>query len=118
MNHLQHPQLVIPLVHSKAEEEAGIPLIHHTKVFILNKVAHFRFSQQNGRNQVSGYFLLLLGLHCLIPLLQPQLSLPAEHQNELDHGLKIRENLAPGDLAELANSCMLGDGMDLTGAWR
>merc|ERR1719341_2216110 len=44
VNHLQHPQLVIPLVHSEAEEEAGIPLIHHTKVFILNKVAHFRCS--------------------------------------------------------------------------
>merc|ERR1719341_5163 len=50
VNHLQHPQLVISLVHS-TEEEAGIPLVHHTKIFILNKVAHFRFSQQNGRSQ-------------------------------------------------------------------
>ena len=86
MDHLQHPQLVVPPVHSKAEEKASIALVNHTQIFILNEVAHLGLPLQDHGGELSGYFLLFLGLLCLIPLLQPELALPAEEEDEVDHG--------------------------------
>ena len=87
VNDLQHVQLVVRLVHSEAEEQAGVPLVDDLQVPVLDEVAHLGLPQQDGGGELAADLLLLLGLLGLVPLLQPQLALATEQDHEVDHGV-------------------------------
>lgn len=60
-----------------------VPLVHNLEVSPLQEAAHLGLPGQNGLDQVSGDLLPLLVRQRHVPLLQAQLSLPAEQQHEL-----------------------------------
>ena len=101
VNDFQHVQLVVRLVHSEAEEQAGVPLVDDLQVPVLDEVAHLGLPQQDGGGELAADLLLLLGLLGLVPLLQPQLALAAEQDNEVDHGgLWLESNTQVGLMDE------------------
>ena len=59
------------------------PFIDNLQVFPLNKAGHLRFSRQHGRHQLANDLFLHLVRVRDVPLLQPQLALPAEQYHEL-----------------------------------
>jgi len=85
VDNFQHVELVIGSVHPEAEEEAGVPLVDHLQVPVLDEVAHLGLPQQDGRGELPAHLFLLLGLLGLVPLLEAQLALPAEEDHEVDH---------------------------------
>ena len=44
VDHLQSAQFVVAFIHGETEEETRVPLVDYTHVFVLNEVAHLRFS--------------------------------------------------------------------------
>ena len=56
----------------------------------LQEVGHLGLPGQDDRCQLSGDFLLVLVGLGLVPFLEPDFSLPAEKQNEVDHFLLIK----------------------------
>ena len=52
VDHFQHVQLIVGPVHPEAEEEAGVPLVDHLQVPVLDEVAHLGFPQQDGRGEL------------------------------------------------------------------
>ena len=47
VNNLKHIQFIISAVDSKAEERACILLVNNLQIFVLYKVAHFRFPRED-----------------------------------------------------------------------
>ena len=85
VDHLQGAQFVVSFIHGETEEEAGVSLVDYTHVFVLNEVTHLGFSLQNHPGQLADDFLLVLGVLGVVPLLQPQLALPTEQEDKMDH---------------------------------
>lgn len=61
----------------------NLPFVHNLEVSPFQETAHLRLPGQYGLDQISGDLLPLLVRQRNVPLLKPQLSLPAEQQHEL-----------------------------------
>lgn len=85
MDQLQRDELIVLALDGAAEVEAGVSLVDDFEVSPLQEAAHLGLAGQNHLHELPHHLLPLLVGRGQVPLLQAQLSLPAEQQHEPHH---------------------------------
>ena len=78
MNYLQYNKLIVIVVYTKAEVEAGISLVDNLCVLVFQEVTHSGLSGQYHRHQIPVNSLLIFGRHGVIPVLEAAFAVTAE----------------------------------------
>ena len=91
------------VTHKKQTISNCLPFVDNFEFLPFKKATHLWFAGQNKGHQLSHNLLLRLVRVCCVPLLQPQLALPAEQQHKLHLDTKDVDSL----VSESNHNCKL-----------